>query len=77
MKRLSLSVQEKEHLFQSELIKACVPRPQAVAVARILIQPADEPLTEAEVQLTRQVCQQWLKQRQRQAFIAQVCKQST
>ncbi|MBD1867891.1 hypothetical protein H6F88_02190 [Oculatella sp. FACHB-28] len=71
-RRLPMSVQEKEQLFQSELVKACIPRDQAVKVAQILAsEQDDEQLAAEDVQLVKQVCLQWLEQRKRLEFISQ------
>lgn len=72
-RRLPMSDQEKERLFQSELIKACVPRDQAVKVAQILAsEQEDEQLTAEDLQLVKQACLRWLEQRKRWEFILQV-----
>ncbi|MBD2019990.1 hypothetical protein H6F43_07290 [Leptolyngbya sp. FACHB-36] len=76
-RRLSLSVQEKEQLFQLELVKACVPYDQAVKAARILVSECpDELLTAEDIQVVKQACLHWLEQRKRQTFISKVLEES-
>lgn len=70
--RASMSVQDKEQLFQFELVKACVPYEQAVKVAHILASELDdEQLADEDVQLVKRVCLQWLEQRKRWELISQ------
>lgn len=65
-------VQEKEWLFQTELVKACVPHHQAVKAARIIAtKQSDEQLTTEDLQMINQVCRQWLEQRKRRELISQ------
>ncbi len=65
-------MQEKERLFQTELVKACVPHHQATKVARIIAsEQPDEHLAEEDIQLVKQACRQWLEQRQRWELISQ------
>ncbi|WP_320073245.1 hypothetical protein [Nostoc sp. MG11] len=63
-------VEEIEKILHTELVKYGVKYEKAGKVARILAsrQP-DELLTQEEIQLSKEVCQQWLKQRQRMAVI--------
>jgi hypothetical protein len=71
-RRVSMSVQDKEQLFQSELVKACVPYDQAVKVAHILASELDdEQLAAEDIQLVKRVCLQWLEQRKRWELISQ------
>lgn len=75
--RLSLSVQEKEQLFQLELVKACVPYDQAVKAARILVSGCpDKLLSDEDIEVVRQACLHWLEQRKRQTFISKVIEES-
>ncbi|HEY9761069.1 MAG TPA: hypothetical protein V6D07_01025 [Trichocoleus sp.] len=70
---LWISSQEKEQLFRTELIKACVSYDHAMKVAHILASgQSEELLTIEDAQLVKQVCRQWLEHRKRWEFIAQV-----
>lgn len=67
-----MSIQDKEQLFQAELIKVYVPRDQAVKVAHILASEInDEQLAAEDIQLVKRVCLQWLEQRKRWELISQ------
>lgn len=60
------STQGKERFYQSELVNACVPYSKAVKAASILAsRRSDDELASEDVQLVKQVCRQWLEQRQR------------
>jgi hypothetical protein len=60
------STEEKEKLFCTELVKAGVPFHRAVQVAKtITAGKSDEHLSEEEIRLAKEVCQEWLKQRNR------------
>lgn len=66
-------MQEKERLFQTELVKACVPYHQAEKVAYIIAsEQPNEQLAEEDIQLVKQACRQWLEQRQRWKVISQI-----
>lgn len=65
-KRFSTTVEEKEHFYRSELVKAGVLHDQAVKVAQILASRVlSEQLTLEEDQIVRQACRQWLEHRKR------------
>lgn len=69
--------EERERLFQIELIKAGVDFRQAAKVAKVLaLNLMDEQLTSEEKQLVQSVCTQWLAQRKRMTFISQVLNQT-
>ncbi len=72
MERFSISAEEREHLFHTELVKAGVDFHQAKKVAHLLAQKRDDQLTPEENQLVQAVCAQWLVQRKRLNFISQV-----
>ncbi len=63
---LSISVEEKERLFHTQLVKHGVSYSDAARVARILAyEQPDELLTSEEIQLTTEACKIWLKQHKR------------
>ncbi|KYC42634.1 hypothetical protein WA1_14905 [Scytonema hofmannii PCC 7110] len=63
---LSISVEEKERLFHTELVKHGVSYSDAARVAKILAsEKPDELLTGEEIQLTTEACKIWLKQHKR------------
>jgi DNA-nicking Smr family endonuclease len=67
MKKFSLPVDAQESILCSQLVKHNIKYSQAVAVSKLLVaHGSGRALTEAESQLTQQVCRQWLEQRQRQ-----------
>ena len=67
MKKISLPVDEQESILCSQLVRHNIKYAQAVVVSKLLVaQGSGRVLTEAESQLTQQVCRQWLEQRQRQ-----------
>lgn len=67
-----LSVEDKEELFHTELVRHGVEYHKAAEVAKILVSgKPDELLTDTEKQLTTEVCQQWIEQRKRLALISQ------
>lgn len=77
MKKLSISIEEQEHLFHTELVNVGVDFWKAAKVAKILAlgqldEQLDERLTAEEHQLVQEVCAHWLAQRNRLAFISQV-----
>lgn len=68
--RLLMSLKEKEEFFHIELVKHGVEYHKAAEVARIIVSgKPDELLTDKERQLATEVCREWVKQRQRLAFI--------
>jgi dsRNA-specific ribonuclease len=76
MKKFSLPVDEQESILCSQLVKHNIKYSQAVAVSKLLVaQGSGQALTEAESQLTQQVCRQWLEQRQRQQRLKAVLEQ--
>jgi dsRNA-specific ribonuclease len=76
MKKFSLPVDEQESILCSQLVKHNIQYSQAVAVSKLLVdQGSGRALTEAESQLTQQVCRQWLEQRQRQQRLKAVLEQ--
>ena len=76
MKKFSLPVDEQESILCSQLVKHNIQYSQAVAVSKLLVdQGSGRVLTEAESQLTQQVCRQWLEQRQRQQRLKAVLEQ--
>ncbi|KAF3890757.1 hypothetical protein DA73_0400001290 [Tolypothrix bouteillei VB521301] len=61
-----MSVEEKERLFHTELVKHGVSYSHAARVAKILAsETPDEVLTAEDVQLTTEACKIWLKQHKR------------
>jgi hypothetical protein len=59
-KQLFTSVEEKEKLFHTELVKYGVEYELAAQAARILVSgKPDELLTEQEIQLVKEVCREW------------------
>lgn len=62
--KILMTVEDKEKLFQTELIKSGVPHADAVKVARILAcgQWEDE-LSCEDQQLVERACQRWLNYR--------------
>ncbi|MUG97927.1 hypothetical protein F7734_38725 [Scytonema sp. UIC 10036] len=67
---LSLSVEEKERLFHTELVKHGVSYSDAARVAKILAsETPDELLTVKDIQLTTEACKIWLKQHRRLASL--------
>ncbi|MEI2583682.1 hypothetical protein [Scytonema sp. PRP1] len=65
-----MSLKEKEEFFHIELVKHGVEYHKAAEVARIIVSgKPDELLTDKERQLATEVCREWVKQRQRLAFI--------
>lgn len=69
-KKFFVSVEEKERLFQSELVKGGVNYHQAIQVAKVLARnQSEETLTPEEAQLTEEACRIWLQHRQRLRFI--------
>lgn len=65
-----VSIEEKERLFQMELVKGGVDYRQAVRVAKVLARnQSEESLTPEEAQLTEEACRLWLQHRQRLSFI--------
>jgi hypothetical protein len=59
--RLFTSLEEKEKLFHSELVKYGVKYELAAQAAKILVSgKPDELLTQQEIQLVEQVCREWL-----------------
>lgn len=76
MKKFSLPVDEQESILCSQLVKHNIKYSQAVAVSKLLVaQGSGRALTEAELQLTQQVCRQWLEQRQREQRLKAVLEQ--
>lgn len=59
-------IQKEQQLLHTELVKYGVDYYKAAKVAKILAdKKPDELLTEEEIQLTREVCEAWLRQRNR------------
>ncbi|MBD2034249.1 hypothetical protein H6F76_04210 [Leptolyngbya sp. FACHB-321] len=76
MKKFSLPVDEQESILCSQLVQHNIKYSQAVAVSKLLVaQGSGRALTEAESQMTHQVCRQWLEQRQRQQRLAALLEQ--
>ncbi|MBW4564466.1 MAG: hypothetical protein KME32_25685 [Mojavia pulchra JT2-VF2] len=62
--------EDKQELLHTELVKYGVNYQKAAKAAQILAdKKADELLTEEEITLTKEVCEAWLKQRQRLSLI--------
>ncbi len=60
-RKFFISVEKKEELFHTELVKCGVDYQKAARVALILAsEKPDELLTDKEIQLTKEACQQWL-----------------
>ncbi|WP_214662709.1 hypothetical protein [Amazonocrinis nigriterrae] len=58
--------QDKEQLLHTQLVKYGIHYRKAAKVAKIIASGCpDELLTDEEIQLTQEVCREWLKQRQR------------
>jgi hypothetical protein len=73
VKRFSISAEEREQIFYTELIKAGVDFQKAAKAAKVLaLDPLDEQLTREDEQLVKDACYQWLAQRKRMNFISQV-----
>jgi hypothetical protein len=65
-RKFFISVEKKEELFHTELIKCGVDYQKAAQVAQILaLEKPDELLTEKEIELTKEVCQEWLTHHKR------------
>lgn len=59
--RLFTSVEEKEKLYHTELVKHGVKYELAAQAAKIIVSgKPDEHLTAQELQLVEQVCREWL-----------------
>jgi hypothetical protein len=59
-------LQKEQQLLHTELVKYGVDYHKAAKVAKILAEKKpDELLTEEEIRLSREVCEIWLKQRNR------------
>lgn len=59
--RLFISIEEKEKLDRTELVKYGVKSELAAQAAKILVSgKPDELLTEQEIQLVEEVCREWL-----------------
>jgi hypothetical protein len=60
-RKFFISVEKKEELFHTALVKCGVDYQKAAKVAKILAnEKPDELLTEKEIELTKEVCQEWL-----------------
>ncbi|RCJ41221.1 hypothetical protein A6770_09075 [Nostoc minutum NIES-26] len=58
--------QEKKKLLHTQLVKYGIHYRKAARAAEILAsEKPDELLTDEEIQLTQEVCREWLKQRKR------------
>lgn len=58
--------QGKEQLLHTQLVKYGIHHYKAAKVAKIIASGCpDELLTDEEIKLTQEVCQEWLRQRQR------------
>lgn len=58
--------QDKQQLLHTQLVKFGIHYRKAAIAAEILASgKPDELLTEEEIQLTKEVCKEWLKQRKR------------
>ncbi|MDZ8053269.1 MAG: hypothetical protein RMX68_025580 [Aulosira sp. ZfuVER01] len=65
------SLQKNQQFWHTELVKYGVEYHQAAKVAKILAEKkTDELLTDEEIRLTKQVCEAWLRQRDRLASIS-------
>jgi uncharacterized DUF497 family protein len=63
---LSISIEEKEKLFHTKLVKHGVSYSDAARVAKILAsETPDEHLTAEDRQLTTEVCKIWLQHHKR------------
>ncbi|BAY31306.1 hypothetical protein NIES2107_31650 [Nostoc carneum NIES-2107] len=66
-------LQKERQLLHTELVKYGVDYDKAAKAAQILAEKKpDEVLTQEEIQLTKEVCELWLKQRNRLASIDKV-----
>ncbi|MBD2165135.1 hypothetical protein H6G04_12060 [Calothrix membranacea FACHB-236] len=66
-------LQKERQLLHTELVKYGIDYDTAAKAAQILAEKKpDEVLTEEEIQLTKQVCELWLQQRNRLASIDKV-----
>lgn len=72
MERFSISFEDRQQLFHTELVRVGIDFHQAERVANLLAKNLDEQLTPEEYQLVQTVCKQWLTQRKRLNFISQV-----
>lgn len=76
--RFYLSAEEKADLFFIELVRAGVNIEKAKIVAKILSSNrTDEDLTKEEIELTQEVCKEWVKHRNRWNLITNVLDQLT
>lgn len=70
---LVMSLEEKEQLFLSELVRCGVKYDTALQVAALLAaEKSDEQLNVEELQMMQEACKLWLQQRQRHSLISQV-----
>ncbi|QIR41013.1 hypothetical protein HCG51_32915 [Tolypothrix sp. PCC 7910] len=66
-------LQKEKQLLHTELVKYGIDYDIAAKAAQILAEKKpDEVLTEEEIQLTKEVCEVWLQQRNRLASISKV-----
>lgn len=71
--RLSLSSEEKERLFCTELVNHYIPYEQARTVAKILAtEKTEDELMPEEIQLIEEVCRIWFEQRQRRKLLSEM-----
>ncbi|RUR84292.1 hypothetical protein ACF3DV_30840 [Chlorogloeopsis fritschii PCC 9212] len=64
---------EKEVFFHTELVKYGIDYQRAAKVAKILVsEMSDEFLTDEEIRLAEEVCQEWLRKHQRLTYINQL-----
>ena len=64
--KFPLTVEEKQKLFHTQLVKFGVEYEKARKASEILaLQKPDEALTQEEIQLTKEVCKKWLAQHKR------------
>lgn len=69
-RKLFTSLHEREQLFHTELVKCGVEYHKAAKAAQIIVsETSDDLLTDDEIQLVKDVCQQWLEQRKRLGLI--------
>ncbi|MBE8990366.1 hypothetical protein [Nostoc sp. LEGE 12450] len=72
---LFVSVEEKEKIFYTELVKYGVSYEKAVIAARILAsgQP-DELLTDEEILIAKEACSKWFLEKKRDQYIKSLIK---
>ncbi|MDZ7958755.1 MAG: hypothetical protein RMY34_12890 [Aulosira sp. DedQUE10] len=68
-------LQKEQELLHTELVKYGIDYHKAAKAAQILAhKKPDEVLTDEEIQLTKEVCEVWLQQRNRLALIGKALK---